>query len=184
MEVSEFDIKGPLLFTPKVFVDERGYFFESYNKQSYSAYISDDFVQDNESCSGENVLRGLHLQLSPYQQGKLVRVTRGEVFDVVVDIRLDSNTFGEHVSVVLSEENRAQLWVPPGFAHGFVSRVKHTVLQYKCTNVYHKESEQILTWNDPELKIDWGVTQPIVSEKDAQGLSLIELKVKLEENAS
>lgn len=167
MEIVKYDIEGPLLIKPRIFKDERGYFFESYNETSYvNSGLSFKFVQDNESCSSKNVLRGLHFQNPPFAQGKLVRVIKGSVIDIAVDIRKESPTYGKHIKVELSEENKYQFWIPPGFAHGFLSLSDETIFTYKCTNVYNKESEGGIIWNDPDLNIDWGTNKPLVSEKD------------------
>jgi len=167
MEIVKYDIEGPLLIKPRIFKDERGYFFESYNETNYSsAGLNFKFVQDNESCSSKNVLRGLHFQNPPFAQGKLVRVIKGSVIDIAVDIRKNSPTYGEHIKVELSEDNKYQFWIPPGFAHGFLSLSDETIFTYKCTNVYNKESEGGIIWNDPDLKIDWETNNPLVSEKD------------------
>jgi dTDP-4-dehydrorhamnose 3,5-epimerase len=167
MEIVKYDIEGPLLIKPRIFKDERGYFFESYNETNYiSAGLNLKFVQDNESCSSKNVLRGLHFQNPPFAQGKLVRVIKGSVIDIAVDIRKNSPTYGEHIKVELSEDNKYQFWIPPGFAHGFLSLSDETIFSYKCTNLYNKESEGGIIWNDPNLNIDWGTNHPIVSEKD------------------
>ena len=156
-----------LLIEPNVFGDDRGYFFESYNAVEFQkAGLEMEFLQDNESKSGKGVLRGLHFQEPPYEQGKLVRVNRGAVLDVTVDIRRESPTYGEWVAFELTEQNKRQLWIPPGIAHGFLTLEDNTVFIYKCTKVYHKDSENSIRWNDPQLNIDWGVTDPIVSDKD------------------
>ncbi len=169
MQVESFDIKGPLLFTPRVFDDERGYFYESYNEEVFSKHgLNTRFVQDNQSCSKKNVLRGLHFQHPPFDQGKLVRVLRGSVIDVAVDIRRNSPTYGKHIKVTLSETNKLIFWIPPGFAHGFLSLEEDTLFLYKCTRVYHKNSESGILWNDPVLKIDWGIDTPLVSSKDLE----------------
>lgn len=169
MEVSKFEIDGPLLITPKVFYDERGYFFESYNEplmQSNGIHLR--FLQDNQSYSRKGVLRGLHFQAPPFEQGKLVRVARGSVLDVAVDIRKDSPTYGQHIGVTLSAVNQKMFWIPPGFAHGFLSLEEDTIFLYKCTNVYDKASEGGLVWNDPDLGIQWGEKEPLVSTKDLE----------------
>jgi dTDP-4-dehydrorhamnose 3,5-epimerase len=169
MEVTRFKIKGPALIRPRVFEDERGYFYESYNESAFQAAgIDARFVQDNQSCSHKNVLRGLHFQNPPYAQGKLVRVIRGRVLDVAVDIRKNSPTFGEHLIVELSEENQFLFWIPEGFAHGFISLEDETLFLYKCTQVYNKASEGGIVWNDPDLNIDWTVNAPLVSSKDLE----------------
>jgi len=168
MEIKEVGINGLLLIKPKVFEDGRGYFFESYNKSLFERYNINniEFVQDNQSKSGKNVLRGLHFQREPFAQGKLVRVFSGAVLDVAVDIRKNSPTYGKHFKSILSEENKLMLWIPPGFAHGFLTLEDNTVFFYKCTNFYNKEAEGAIKWDDPILNIDWGIKAPIVSDKD------------------
>jgi dTDP-4-dehydrorhamnose 3,5-epimerase len=167
MEISKTHLEGLLVIKPRVFGDDRGYFFESWSKQSFTEVGLDlDFVQDNQSLSGKGVLRGLHFQSPPYAQGKLVRVIKGAVLDVAVDIRKDSPTYGQYFSVELSEENKTIVWVPPGFAHGFATLKDNTIFTYKCTEVYNKESEGALLWNDKDLNINWEVNDPLVSEKD------------------
>ena len=170
MEVTETGIEGLLVIKPKVFGDERGYFFESYHVQSFQKIgIEADFMQDNESLSAKGVLRGLHFQQPPFAQGKLVRVITGKVLDVAVDIRKNSPTYGEHYMVELSADNKLLFWIPPGFAHGFIALEDHTIFSYKCTNVYSKESEGCIVWNDPDLAINWGYAEPLVSAKDKEG---------------
>ena len=167
MELVKTSIDGLLIIRPDVFKDERGYFFESYNKERFAkAGLNMDFVQDNESKSDKGVLRGLHFQKPPYAQGKLVRVIKGSVMDVAVDLRKDSPTYGKWESVVLTEENKLQFWIPEGFAHGFVALEDNTIFNYKCTNVYNKESEGSILWNDPDININWNIDNPILSEKD------------------
>ncbi len=167
MEIITTKIKGLLIIKPDVFEDPRGYFFESYNREKFvDAGIPDTFVQDNESKSQKGVLRGLHFQNPPYDQGKLVRVIKGSVLDVAVDIRTNSPTYGAWESVELSEQNKIMYWVPPGMAHGFVTLEDNTIFFYKCTNLYNKASEGSIMWNDPDLNIDWGFEYPILSEKD------------------
>ena len=167
MEVVKTSIPDLYIIKPTVFEDHRGYFFESYNKELFLRHgIDQNFVQDNESMSGKDVLRGLHFQKPPFTQGKLVRVMQGSVLDVAVDIRKNSPTYGRWASVVLSQKNKWMYWVPPGFAHGFVTLEDHTIFFYKCTNVYNKESEASIAWNDPDLNIDWQVNNPILAEKD------------------
>ena len=170
MEIIETKIPDLVIIKPAVFKDDRGYFFESYNKEKFlSKGIDQNFVQDNESKSMKGVLRGLHFQKRPYSQGKLVRVMKGAVLDVAVDIRKNSPTYGQWESIVLSDDNKFMYWIPPGFAHGFVTLEDNTVFFYKCTNVYNKESEGSLLWNDPTLNINWGdITDPILSEKDRE----------------
>lgn len=168
MEIITTKIKDLLIIKPGVFSDERGYFFESYNKEKFLTHgIDQNFVQDNESKSMKGVLRGLHFQKPPYAQGKLVRVIKGAVLDVAVDLRKSSPTFGQWSSIELSENNKFMYWIPPGMAHGFLTLEDDTVFFYKCTNIYNKNSEGSLLWNDPELNIDWGKSiNPILSEKD------------------
>jgi len=175
MKIRETNIEDLLIIYPDVHPDDRGYFFESYQKEKFRELgIDEDFIQDNESMSMKGVLRGLHLQAPPYAQGKLVRVVRGSVLDVAVDLRKNSETYGKWESVVLSEENKLMLYIPEGFAHGFLVLEDYTVFQYKCTNYYNRESERGIIWNDPDLNIDWGIDNPVVSEKDQKGLSFRE----------
>ncbi|MBT3300943.1 MAG: dTDP-4-dehydrorhamnose 3,5-epimerase [Bacteroidetes bacterium] len=167
MEIIKTEIEGLLIIKPKVFEDERGYFYESYNEQAYQQNgIAMNFVQDNQSKSKRGVLRGLHFQNPPFAQGKLIRVLSGCVFDVAVDIRKDSETYGQWHSVILSEDNKLQYWIPPGFAHGFLTLENDTILSYKCTELYNKEAEGSIRWNDPDLKISWSYYDPILSDKD------------------
>ncbi len=177
MEIIKTAIEGLLILKPKVFGDERGYFFESWSKKVYQNIGLDlVFVQDNQSLSQKGVLRGLHFQNPPFAQGKLVRVVKGSVIDVVVDIRKNSTTYGEYFAVKLSEENKKIFWIPEGFAHGFVALENDTVFTYKCTEVYNKDSEDALVWNDVDLNIDWGVENPLVSEKDMIATSFKDFK--------
>lgn len=167
MEFIQSDIAGLLQIKPSVYEDDRGYFFESYNiEELEKAGIDVIFKQDNESRSRKGVLRGLHFQNPPFEQGKLVHVSKGSVLDVVVDIRKNSPTYGKWTSITLSEDNKMIYWIPPGFAHGFLALEDNTVFTYKCTDVYNKESEGSIRWNDPDLGIDWGIKDPIMSEKD------------------
>ncbi|MGC0983676.1 dTDP-4-dehydrorhamnose 3,5-epimerase [Pantoea sp. paga] len=177
MKIIDTKIVDVKIIEPKVFGDERGFFLETFQSEKYkrALNIEGEFVQDNHSRSAKNVLRGLHFQRNN-PQGKLVRVVRGEVFDVAVDIRPESPTFKQWVGVYLSEENKTQFWVPPGLAHGFVVISDYADFEYKCTNYYDPSSEGCLSWNDPELGIDWPVSDPILSEKDKAGLLLSELK--------
>ena len=169
MEVTRFDIEGLLLIKPNVFLDERGYFYESFSDASFSKEgLTHKFVQDNQSCSKKGVLRGLHFQNPPFDQGKLVRVVKGSVLDIAVDIRKNSPSYGKYVAALLTEENKCLLWIPPGFAHGFLSLEDDTIFIYKCTNGYNKASEGGILWNDPDLNIDWGILNPIVSGKDME----------------
>lgn len=175
MEVRTFDIEGLLLFDLKVFRDDRGLFFESFNEQRYAAFVGEHlhFVQDNFSSSAKNVLRGLHFQEEPAAQGKLVQVLRGRVLDVAVDIRTGSPTFGQHQMVELSGDCFQQFWIPPGFAHGFISLEDDTLFSYKCTSYYSPEHERTIRWDDEDLNIQWGTDQPILSTKDAVGEKFI-----------
>ncbi len=177
MNVIPTSIEGLLIIEPKAFADERGFFMETYSAARYKAAgILPDLIHDTLSVSKKGVLRGLHFQLEPMSQGKLVQVLRGSVKDVAVDLRFGSPTFGQHVMVELSAENKKQFWVPAGFAHGFLSLEDDTVFVYKCTNVYSKEHERGLRFNDPALGINWGIENPIVSEKDVVQPLLSEIK--------
>lgn len=174
MEVIKTKIPDVLIIEPKVFGDDRGFFFESFNEQAFLAKtgVKASFVQDNHSRSGKNVLRGLHYQIQQ-PQGKLVRVVFGEVFDVAVDLRRQSSNFGQWVGIHLSAENKRQFWVPPGFAHGFVVLSDAAEFVYKTTDYYAPAYERSLLWNDPELGIDWPMHQvPVLSEKDQTGVPL------------
>ena len=177
MKITPLAIPDVLLLEPRVFGDARGFFFESYNRETFRRQtgLDVDFVQDNHSRSARNVLRGLHYQILPKAQGKLVRAVAGEVFDVAVDLRGQSPTFGRWVAEVLSAENRKQLWIPPGFAHGFLVLSEHAEFLYKTTDYYAPELERCILWNDPDLAIAWpfdGV--PIVSSKDGMGRAFAE----------
>ncbi|MDH1307942.1 dTDP-4-dehydrorhamnose 3,5-epimerase [Pseudomonas fulva] len=168
------------LFTPKVFGDERGFFYESFNERIFNEVtgLEANFVQDNHSRSVKGVLRGLHYQLPPHAQGKLVRVVQGEVFDVAVDIRRSSPTFGKWVGAILSADNKNQLWIPPGFAHGFLTLSETAEFLYKTTAFYATESERCIAWNDPEIGINWPIdTQPSLSVKDQQGVRLVNAEI-------
>lgn len=177
MQVRPTAIADVLVIEPRVFGDDRGFFFESFNRKAFEAAIGRavDFVQDNHSLSARGVLRGLHYQL-PRPQGKLVRVVRGEVFDVAVDLRRASPTFGRWVGETLSAENKRQLWIPEGFAHGFLVLSEQAEFLYKTTDYWHPQHERCIRWDDPELAIAWplGDREPIVSAKDARGASLRE----------
>lgn len=169
MNVIQTEIPGLVIIEPKVFGDCRGYFFESFSERNFKEQVADvDFVQDNESKSCYGVVRGLHFQKPPYTQAKLVRVVKGRVLDVAVDLRKGSPTYGKHVSVELTEDNHRQFFVPRGFAHGFAVLSEEAIFQYKCDNYYAPQSEGALAWNDPELGIDWGLPaeDAILSEKD------------------
>jgi dTDP-4-dehydrorhamnose 3,5-epimerase len=176
MEVEKLEIEGLLIIRPTVYEDDRGYFFEAFNAAKFKeAGLEVGFVQDNLSKSSKNVLRGLHFQNPPFAQGKLVSVIRGSVLDVAVDIRKNSPTYGQHYSIVLSEKNKIQFYLPPGFAHGFKTLEDNTVFSYKCTEGYNKDSEGSIKWNDKQLAIDWDTENPIVSEKDQISPSFQEL---------
>lgn len=169
MELIKTDIEGVVILKPRVFGDSRGYFMESYNKHVFDSLVDPvEFVQDNESCSSRGVVRGLHFQLPPYAQAKLVRCVSGRVLDVAVDLRCSSPTYGHHVAVELSGENRFQLFIPRGFAHGFSVLSDTAVFQYKCDNLYHPESEGGISVNDPSLGIDWKIdlSTATLSDKD------------------
>ncbi len=167
MKIKETPIAGVLLIEPRVFTDSRGTFFESFNEKSLKeAGLNFDFVQDNQSVSKKNVIRGLHFQRPPYEQGKLVRVIKGSVIDIALDLRKGSPTFGRHYDIELNDKNNLMLWIPPGFAHGFSVLEDDTVFLYKVTNYYHAASESGIIYNDIDLNINWGVKDAIVSEKD------------------
>lgn len=171
MKVSTFQLEGLLLIEPKIFQDDRGFFFESFNKEKYKEILGGniDLVQDNISVSKKNVLRGLHFQSPPFAQGKLVTVIKGRVLDVAVDLRKDSATYGQYQSIELSAENKLQFWVPPGFAHGFLALEDETIFSYKCSNYYSPKHENTILWNDANLSIDWKINNPIISDKDKVG---------------
>lgn len=174
MNVIQTNIPGVLIFEPKVFGDERGFFFESFNHQQFEAAIGHQvtFVQDNHSKSSKGVLRGLHYQLPPHAQGKLVRCIAGEVFDVAVDIRKTSPTFGQWVGVHLSGENKRQLWIPEGFAHGFLTLSETAEFLYKTTGYYNTSCERAISFNDAEINIDWPFNNVLLSDKDKLAKSL------------
>ncbi len=167
MDIKSTPIEGLLIIEPQVFTDPRGYFYESYNKEKFvAAGINIEFVQDNQSLSQKGIVRGLHFQAPPFDQGKLVRVIQGAVLDVAVDIRKNSPTYGQNFSIELSAQNRTMFYIPPGFAHGFETLEDNTIFLYKCTDVYNKQSEGGLLWNDSELGIKWQSYDPLISEKD------------------
>jgi dTDP-4-dehydrorhamnose 3,5-epimerase len=172
MKIETTPFSDLLVLTPDVFGDDRGYFFEPFNEARFRVEtgLNITFVQDNESMSRKNVLRGLHFQVPPKSQAKLIRVTKGAVLDVVVDLRRSQPTFGKHYSIVLSGENKKQLFVPEGFAHGFHVLEDETVFAYKCSNYYSKEQDRSMLWNDTSLAIDWGTTNPELSEKDKNAM--------------
>jgi dTDP-4-dehydrorhamnose 3,5-epimerase len=171
VEVKRYHIEGLLSFVPRIFSDERGAFMETFNEKQFSEFAGKPihFVQDNQSVSIANVVRGLHFQAPPLAQGKLVRVLKGKVIDVAVDIRKNSATYGQHIAIELTAENNISFYVPEGFAHGFSVLEKDTVFAYKCTNFYSKESEGCILWNDPTLNIDWKLDHPLLSDKDKVG---------------
>ena len=169
MNVIETDIDGLVIIEPRVFGDSRGYFFESFSERDFKREVADvDFVQDNESKSSYGVVRGLHFQKPPYAQAKLVRVVKGKVLDVAVDLRKDSPTFGQYAAMELSEENHRQMFIPRGFAHGFSVLSEEVIFQYKCDNYYAPQSEGAVAWDDPDLDIDWKIPaeKVLLSEKD------------------
>lgn len=167
MKIHETGFRGLFALEPDIFEDERGYFFESWNRERFKEYgLNVDFAQDNQSMSAANVLRGLHFQLPPWEQGKLVRVISGSVLDVVVDLRKDEPTFGKHYKYHISAGKKNMLWIPPGFAHGFLTLEDKTIFFYKCSQVYNRDHETSIAWFDADLAIDWETTNPIVSEKD------------------
>lgn len=179
MEVKETHIPGVVIIEPRLFKDDRGYFFESFSERDFSAQVREiHFVQDNESKSSYGVLRGLHFQKTPYAQSKLVRVIKGAVLDVAVDIRRGSPTFGQHVAVELTAENHRQCFIPRGFAHGFSVLSKEVIFQYKCDNFYVPQSEGALAWDDPDLGINWQIPMDkiILSEKDKHHPRLKEME--------
>ena len=168
MTATELAIPGLFLFDIKVFRDARGYFFESFRQDIFEKYVSAEFVQENQSLSSRGVIRGLHFQRGDKVQGKLVRVIDGAIYDVVVDLRSGSPFYGKHLRIPLSSEKPQALWVPRGFAHGLSILSETAVFSYKCDNYYAPEAEGGLVWNDPALGIDWGIDNPVISEKDAK----------------
>ena len=178
MKVSHSKLKGCVIIEPRVFGDERGFFLETFQSDRYhqEAGIDLAFVQDNHSRSARGVLRGLHFQKTK-PQGKLVRVVRGEVYDVAVDIRKDSRTFGEWEGVILSEDNKKQFWVPPGFAHGFVVLSDNADFEYKCTDYYDPSDEGSILWSDADLGIPWPIANPVLSTKDESAKRLVDLRL-------
>ena len=176
-------VNGPLVISPNIFEDDRGFFYESWNVKTFKKILKKEdicFVQDNHSKSSIGVLRGLHYQLPPFAQGKLVRCTLGEIYDVALDLRKDSYTFGESIAVKLSSNNKKQFWIPEGFAHGFLTLSNFAEVQYKATNFWNKSSERSIKWNDKDLKIDWptkeiGEEQIKTNQKDSNGKKLKDL---------
>nr|WP_314752814.1 dTDP-4-dehydrorhamnose 3,5-epimerase [uncultured Capnocytophaga sp.] len=178
MKVIKTKLEGVVIIEPQVFFDDRGYFFESFSQQRFNEQVAPiTFVQDNESKSSYGVLRGLHFQKPPFAQSKLVRVVKGKVLDVAVDLRKDSLTFGQYESVVLSEENKRQFFIPQGFAHGFAVLSEEAIFQYKCDNYYAPQSEGSVRWNDPTIGIDWQLPEKdiILSAKDEKAPLLSQL---------
>lgn len=179
MKIERTPLDGLLVIQPKVFRDDRGWFLESFNRRAFTEATGLDpvFVQDNESRSQAGVVRGLHYQVAPHAQGKLVRVIVGSVLDVCLDIRPGSATFGQHFKLVLSGEEKNMLWIPEGFAHGFSTLEDGTIFSYKCTAFYHPPSERTVLWNDPALGIDWGIVDPVLSAKDRAGVPLASMVI-------
>ena len=173
MKVTETKLKGCFLIEPDIYKDKRGFFMETFQKENFDNLVGSgfNFVQDNHSRSSYGVLRGLHFQIKK-PQGKLVRVSRGKVFDVAVDLRKNSPTYGEWIGEILSEENNKQLWVPPGFAHGFLVLSENADFLYKCSTYYDPNDEGSIIWNDESIGIDWPIKDPVISEKDLQAKSL------------
>ncbi|HEX2962888.1 MAG: dTDP-4-dehydrorhamnose 3,5-epimerase [Bacteroidota bacterium] len=177
MKVTETRLKGVLVIEPDVFRDERGYFFESFSQKKYNDIgINYEFVQDNISKSTYGTLRGLHYQVGENAQGKLCQVIQGKVLDIAVDIRFNSPTFGQYVAVELSDENHRQLWIPPGFAHGFSVHSSEALFHYKCTAFYSKPDERSIIYCDGDLNIDWKIENPVVSEKDKKAIAFRDIE--------
>lgn len=171
MQIEKTFIDGLLIIEPSIFEDSRGYFFESFNKEKYKQIGLDaDFVQDNISKSNKGTIRGLHYQVGRFAQGKICSVLKGSVIDIAVDIRFGSPTFGKYFSIELSDRNKKQLWIPIGFAHGFIVKSDDTIFTYKCTSTYNKGSERSIIYNDSDININWQVDNPIVSDKDLEGI--------------
>ena len=170
-EFKDTFLKGVMIIQPRVFADERGFFMETYKKSDFvEAGITEDFTQDNHSYSSKGVLRGIHFQKEPHAQGKLVRCVKGAVWDVAVDLRVDSETFGQWYGLEITEENKTMFYIPPGFGHGFLTLQDNTHFLYKCTNEYNPDADSGIIWNDPEIGIEWPLKEgqvPFVSEKDA-----------------
>lgn len=176
MKIINQALSGVVVMKPTVFNDDRGYFFESFHAQKFNELIGEEinFVQDNQSLSNIHVLRGLHFQAPPFAQAKLVRVLQGAVLDVAVDLRKNSASYGQYFACELNDENKHIMYIPAGFAHGFLSLAENTIFSYKCSNYYHKESERTINWNDTDLNIDWDIKSPLVSEKDLNAISFKE----------
>ncbi|THF63136.1 dTDP-4-dehydrorhamnose 3,5-epimerase [Pseudothauera nasutitermitis] len=188
MQATPLAIPDVFVFTPRIFGDERGFFFESYNEHSFqeATGLETRFVQDNHSRSARGVLRGLHYQIEPHAQGKLVRASLGAVFDVAVDIRPHSPTFGQWVGETLSADNKKQMWIPPGFAHGFLTLTEHAEFLYKTTDFYSPEHERCIAWDDPKLAIAWPLDgiDPILSSKDRQGAAFAMLRTSASDQSA
>ncbi len=179
MKIKRCDIEGPFIIEPRIFEDARGYFFEAFSERDFAEQVCEcHFVQENEAKSSYGVVRGLHFQLPPHAQSKLVRVIKGKIIDVAVDIRKSSPTFGKHIAVELSDENHRQIFIPQGFAHGYSVLSEEAIVEYKCDNYYAPESEGAVAWNDNSLDIDWGIPadKVILSEKDKHHPTLAECK--------
>ena len=177
MKFEKTNFDGLLIIQPDVYKDSRGLFFESFSEKKYvKEGITDKFVQDNISISCQNTIRGLHLQIGEKAQGKLCQTVFGNVLDIAVDLRVNSSTFAKYFSIELSDENHLQLWIPKGFAHGFLVLSEKAIFSYKCTEFYDKESERSILYNDSDLKINWGIKNPIVSEKDLKALTFQQFK--------
>jgi len=176
VKIEKTNFKDLLIFQPNIFADERGYFFESFNESKFRVETGMNltFVQDNQSMSEKGVSKGIHFQVPPKSQAKLIQVVQGAVLDVVVDLRQNQPTFGQHFKIVLSSENKTQLFVPEGFAHGFCVLEDNTIFTYKCTNYYSKENDRSMLWNDPALGIDWEIDHPIISEKNQEARNFSE----------
>ena len=179
MKITQTPIESLLIIEPRIFQDKRGSFFETWNESLFRNNGLDiKFLQDNQSVSHKGVLRGLHFQNPPFEQGKLVRVIKGSVLDVAVDLRKGSNTYGKHFTIELTGNNNKMFWIPPGFAHGFLTLEDNTIFAYKCTNIYNKDSEGCILWNDQDLNIDCGNLNPIVSDKDQLGIRFSDFNSK------
>jgi dTDP-4-dehydrorhamnose 3,5-epimerase len=177
LKISKTNIEGLLIIEPEVFSDDRGYFYESFSKKKYEELLTNlNFVQDNISKSVKGTIRGLHYQVGEKAQGKLCFIISGEVLDVAVDVRFKSPTFGKHFSHILNSKKKTQIWIPPGMAHGFSVLSDEAIFAYKCTEYYSKEHERAILFNDPDLKIDWKVKKPLVSEKDLKARRFREIE--------
>jgi len=176
MTIEKTFINGLLILTPKIFKDKRGYFLESYNKKQLQEIAHIDFVQDNESLSQKHVIRGLHFQNPAHAQDKLVRVIKGAILDIVVDLRKDEPTYGKHFAIKLSAKNKKQLFIPKGFAHGFLTLKKNTIFSYKCSDYYYPETEECIHCFDKDLAINWKIKNVILSEKDKNGMAFSTFK--------